>query len=86
MAPNTAISMVAYRFRLKFMVPIEMPSWWRATTFCIATEVSEGIGPKPAPIKINVSSNDSGVMLLGSPAKRRDRCDRDEEPIMGRSL
>jgi hypothetical protein len=31
--------------------------------FCMATAVSEGSGPNPAPIKISVSSNDSGVRL-----------------------
>src|SRR5262249_53618849 len=87
MAPNTAISMVANRLRLKFMVPTEMPSWWRATTFCRATAVSEGSGPKPAPTRINVSSNDSGVISLDRPMQMvRDQAAEQRSAAAGRGV
>ena len=54
--------------------------------FCMATAVSEGSGPNPAPIKISVSSNDSGVRLLGAPPQRYHRPDRDQQRAHGQQL
>ncbi len=52
----------------------------------MATEVSDGTGPKPAPIRINVSSNDSGVMLPAFHASAMSAPIETTTPIMGRSL
>ena len=46
------------------MLPTEMPSWWRGTTFCMATVASDGIGPKPAPMTTNVPLRAVNSLIL----------------------
>ena len=47
--------------------------------FCMATAVSEGSGPKPAPIRISSELERQRRHVVRAPSQRRDRPDRDEE-------